>query len=89
MSRDGLLQPLDGYLYHRIQVIYTSALKDVSFNGKTAPSRTTVMSMVAYNKTILDAAGLKQAPKNMDELLSHARHLREDRQSRLRRTWQN
>lgn len=78
MSRDGLLQALDGYLYppNTANPYTTGALNDVRFNGKIyAFPHYSNVNVVAYNKTILDAAGLKQAPKNMDELLSYARQI--------------
>lgn len=75
MARDGLLQPID-QLMPQINPYTQGALSDVRFGGKLyAFPHYSNVNVVAYNKQILGAAGLTQAPKNMDELLSYARQI--------------
>jgi len=75
MARDGLLEPLDAYLTTPGQAMpYTdAALADLRFNGKVYgfPHYSNV-NVIAYNRQLLAAAGITQAPQNMDELLALA-----------------
>ena len=75
MARDGLLEPLDAYLTAPGEVNpYTdAALADLRFNGKVYgfPHYSNV-NVIAYNRQLLTAAGITQAPQNMDQLLTLA-----------------
>ncbi|WMW79481.1 extracellular solute-binding protein [Undibacterium cyanobacteriorum] len=75
MARDGLLQPVD-HLMPPINPYTSGALNDVRFNGKIyAFPHYSNVNVVAYNRDILRAAGLEQAPKSMDDLLAYARQI--------------
>lgn len=75
MARDGLLEPVDVWLASPgMRNDYTdAALADLRFNGKVYgfPHYSNV-NVIAYNRKILTAAGITQAPKSMDELLAQA-----------------
>ncbi|MBC3918289.1 extracellular solute-binding protein [Undibacterium sp. CY18W] len=75
MARDGLLEPVDAWLVAPgATVDYTdAALADLRFNGKVYgfPHYSNV-NVIAYNRKILAAAGITQAPRSMDELLAQA-----------------
>ncbi|MFZ6770368.1 ABC transporter substrate-binding protein [Undibacterium sp. Di26W] len=75
MARDGLLEPVDAWLATPGAAIdYTdAALADLRFNGKVYgfPHYSNV-NVIAYNRKILAAAGITQAPRSMDELLAQA-----------------
>ncbi|MFZ6722623.1 ABC transporter substrate-binding protein [Undibacterium sp. Ji49W] len=75
MARDGLLEPVDAWLSAPgAPVDYTdAALADLRFNGKVYgfPHYSNV-NVIAYNRKILAAAGITQAPRSMDELLAQA-----------------
>ena len=75
MARDGLLEPVDNWLAAPgMSNDYTdAALADLRFNGKVYgyPHYSNV-NVIAYNRKILAAAGITQAPRSMDELLAQA-----------------
>ncbi|MCH8622758.1 sugar ABC transporter substrate-binding protein [Undibacterium sp. TS12] len=75
MARDGLLEPVDAWLTAPdASNDYTdAALADLRFNGKVYgfPHYSNV-NVIAYNRKMLAAAGITQAPKSMDELLAQA-----------------
>ncbi|MFZ6749430.1 ABC transporter substrate-binding protein [Undibacterium sp. Ren11W] len=75
LARDGLLEPVEALMSQ--PPIYTKgALADLSFNGHIYgfPHYSNV-NVIAYNKTILAAAGISAAPRSMDELLAYARQI--------------
>jgi len=75
MARDGLLEPVDTLLAAPGGTNdYTdAALADLRFKGKVYgfPHYSNV-NVIAYNRKILAAAGIVQAPRSMDELLTQA-----------------
>lgn len=74
-ARDGFIEPVDGLMKNK--TVYTKgALDDLTFRGKLYgfPHYSNV-NVIAYNRKILSAAGITQAPKNMDELLAYARQI--------------
>lgn len=75
MARDGLLEPVDAYLAAPGKPVdYTdAALADLRFQGKIYgfPHYSNV-NVIAYNRTMLAAAGITRAPQNMDQLLEQA-----------------
>ncbi|CAN5902735.1 sugar ABC transporter substrate-binding protein [soil metagenome] len=86
LARDGLLEPVDHWLALPSQSLSTSdrsdlapvytkgALDDLRFQGHLYgfPHYSNV-NVIAYNRSILAAAGIAQAPQNMDQLLADAR----------------
>ncbi|QJQ07366.1 extracellular solute-binding protein [Undibacterium piscinae] len=75
LARDGLIIPVEHLM--RQPPIYTKgALDDLRFNAHIYgfPHYSNV-NVIAYNKRILTAAGIRVAPKNMDELLAYARQI--------------
>lgn len=75
MARDGLLEPVDALLAALGQANdYTdAALADLRFRGRVYgfPHYSNV-NVIAYNRQILAAAGIRQAPETMDQLLAQA-----------------
>ncbi|MDE2427282.1 MAG: extracellular solute-binding protein [Burkholderiales bacterium] len=75
MARDGLLEPVDALLAEPGQTPdYTvAALADLRFHGHVYgfPHYSNV-NVIAYNRQILDAAGIHAPARNMDELLAQA-----------------
>ncbi|GGP27010.1 ABC transporter substrate-binding protein [Silvimonas amylolytica] len=77
-AQKGLLLPLDSKI-NGFKGMYTdAALKDVTYNGKVygLPWYNSV-SIIAYNKGIFDKAGLKTAPKSLDELFAYSRQIKD------------
>ncbi len=75
MARDGLLQPVDR-LMPTSNPYTQGALNDLRFAGKLyAFPHYSNVNVVAYNRQILDAAGIHAAPKSMDDLLAYARQI--------------
>ena len=76
MARDGLLQPVDRWLAAPgQQADYTdAALADLRFGAHVYgfPHYSNV-NVIAYNRQLLDAAGIRKAPADMDDLLAQAR----------------
>lgn len=74
-AQHGLLQAVDGLLGDS-KVYLPSALEDVRFQGRVYgfPHYNNV-NVLAYNQKLFQQAGIKAAPKNLDEILSVAQQI--------------
>jgi len=74
-ARDGLIVPVDDMMPNK--AMYSKvALEDLTFNGHIYgfPHYSNV-NVIAYNTAIFAEAGLKQAPKSLDEELAYAKQI--------------
>ncbi|WP_283148369.1 ABC transporter substrate-binding protein [Silvimonas soli] len=77
-AQKGLLLPLDSKIGGFKKVYTDAAIKDVTYGGKIygLPWYNSV-SIIAYNKALFDKAGLKAAPKSLDELFAYSKQLKD------------
>ncbi|WP_233702096.1 ABC transporter substrate-binding protein [Iodobacter ciconiae] len=75
-ARQGNILPLDEYLGTDKNLYQTNALNDVTYKGKiyAFPWYNSV-SVIAYNKSLFNKAGIKAPPKDFDELLTQVKKI--------------
>ncbi|GAB7128813.1 sugar ABC transporter substrate-binding protein [Silvimonas sp. JCM 19000] len=77
-AQKGLIEPLDSKIAGFKNTYADGAIKDVTYGGKIygLPWYNSV-SIIAYNKALFDKAGLKDAPKTLDQLFSDSKALKD------------
>lgn len=75
-----VIQPIDGIISNWESIIDDEYLKGYEIDGKNyaVPTKINSMSIIYYNKELLEKAGYKEFPSNYSEFLNLIKKLRED-----------